>query len=160
MTLSEAVLLVLVAAVSLWLGRGAGRFGRVLLVISALVISALFFLPSSSLRTAAGPGIVGSLYAFVGKLSWDLPDAVHFVIFIWLAMLLRLLRRDLRGWRGLVVLLVLSGAAEATQALTDTREARLSDVVTNLMGAGVGVLLSEGLLAIRRYGARRSRNRN
>ncbi|MGY1425102.1 VanZ family protein [Lysobacter sp. A289] len=157
MTLTDAVLLALALGVSLWLGRGSGRSGQVLLVLSALAISALLFLPTAWLQTAAGPSLMSSLEVVAARLSWELSDAVHFLIFVWLALLLRVLRRDLRGWRGIAVLLVLAVAAELTQGLTSGREVRLDDVAINLLGAGTGLLLAAGVLARRRrFGARRS----
>ncbi|HEU4773597.1 MAG TPA: VanZ family protein [Lysobacter sp.] len=150
MTLTDVVLLALALGVSLWLGRGSGRPGQVVLVLSALGVSALLFLPTAWLQTAAGPGLMASLEAMAARLSWELSDAVHFLIFVWLALLLRVLRRDLRGWLGVVVLLVLAVAAELTQGLTSAREVRLDDVAINLLGAGTGLLLAAGVLAVRK----------
>ncbi|QOY62005.1 VanZ family protein [Lysobacter sp. H21R4] len=151
MTLTDGVLLALAVGVSLWLGRGSGRRpGRALLVMSALAISALLFLPTAWLQTAAGPGGMASLEAIAARVSWDLSDAVHFLIFVWLALLLRLLRRDLRGWLGIAVLLVLAVAAELSQGLTSAREVRLDDVCINVFAAGTGLLLAEVTFAARK----------
>lgn len=147
---TDAVLVALALGVSLWLGRGSGRLGRWLLVLSALAISALLFLPTGWLRTAMGPGVMASLEAFAAQWSWELSDAVHFLVFAWLAFLLRVLRRDMRGWRGVAVLVVLAVAAELTQGLTAGRQVRLDDIAINLLGAGVGLVLAEAVLAAHR----------
>lgn len=152
---TDAILVALALGVSLWLGRSSGRFGQGLVMLSALGISALLFLPTGWLQVAAGPSVMALLEAIAARWSWELSDAVHLLVFVWLALLLRVLRRDLRGGRGVVVLLILAVAAELTQELTAGREARLDDIVINLLGAGAGLVLAEGVLAARkRFGSR------
>lgn len=140
--LVDGLLLILVVVVSLWVGRRSSPVARAVLVGSALAISALLFLPTWVLRRIAGRERVESLQAAAQTMSLTLPDIVHFVAFAALAALLWTLRPDLRGWRGVAVLLVLAVAAELTQVLTSRREPRLSDVAINLVGAAVGVLLA------------------
>ncbi|GAB2619345.1 VanZ family protein [Novilysobacter erysipheiresistens] len=141
-SLAALVLLILVIVVSLWVGRHSSPVARAVLVGSALAISALLFLPTWVLRRIAGRERVESLQAAAQTMSLTLPDIVHFVAFAALAALLWTLRPDLRGWRGVAVLMVLAVAAELTQVLTSRREPRLGDVAINLVGAAVGVLLA------------------
>lgn len=140
--LAGLVLLILVLAVSLWVGRHSSRWGRGVLVASALAISALLFLPTWVLRRVAGRDLVHALGDAAQTMSLTLPDIVHFLAFVVLAVLLWTLRADLRGWRGVALLGVLAVAAEATQVLTAGREPRIGDVILNLVGVGAGLLLA------------------
>lgn len=140
--LAALVLLVLVIGVSLWVGRCSDPVARGMLVASALAISALLFLPTWLLRRVAGRDRVEWLQEAMQAVSLTLPDVVHFVAFVALAVVLWALRPDLRGWRAVAVLVVLAVAAELTQVLTARREPRFGDVVLNLVGVGVGLVLA------------------
>lgn len=140
--LTGLVLLVLALAVSLWVGRHSSPLGRAVLVGTALAISALLFMPTWVLRRVAGRELVDALGDTARSMSLQLPDVVHLLAFVVLAVLLWTLRTDLRGWRGVALLTVLAVAAEATQVLTANREPRIGDVVLNLIGVGVGLLLA------------------
>ncbi len=141
-SLEDVLLLALVLAVSLWVGRRSGPVARAVLVVAALTISALLFLPTWVLRRVAGRDLIASLHDAAGTVSLTLPDAVHLVAFMGLAVLLWTLRPDLRGWRVVAVLVVLAVASELTQVLTAGREPRLGDVIVNLIGAGIGLVLA------------------
>lgn len=140
--LAGLVLLVLAIGVSLWVGRHSSPVARAVLVGSALAISALLFLPTWVLRRLAGRDLVESLQGAAQTVSLTLPDVIHFVAFVVLAVLLWTLRPDLRGWRAIAVLAVLAVAAELTQVLTGNREPRVVDVLLNLAGAGVGLAVA------------------
>lgn len=148
MHLADGVLLTLALAVGLSIGRRSSRATRMVLLGSALMISAAFFLPSSLLRAVLGPGALASLESVAGVFSWELADVVHFIAFLWLALMLWTLRPDLRGWRAVAGLLVLASAAELVQGLTVERSPRLDDVAVNLLGAGCGLLLAVVYLAL------------
>ncbi len=141
-SLEDMLLLALVLAVSLWVGRHSGLVARAVLVVSALAISALLFMPTWVLRRMAGRDLIASLHDAAEMVSLTLPDAVHLIAFGVLAVLLWTLRPDLRGWRVVAVLVVLAVASELTQVLTAGREPRLGDVFVNLIGGGIGLVLA------------------
>ena len=140
--LTGLVLLLLALVVSLWVGRHSSPLGRAILVGTAMAISALLFMPTWVLRRVAGRDLVDALSDTARSMSLQLPDVVHLLVFVVLAVLLWTLRADLRGWRGVVLLVVLAVAAEITQVLTSNREPRIGDVILNLVGVGVGLVLA------------------
>lgn len=139
MTPSDILLIILALAVSTGLAWRAGRTWRVLLFASALAVSALLFFPGARLAAFIGPDLLAFLEGMAARTPWKLPDWIHFVIFVWLGLLLWLARPDLRGSKGIALLVVLAVAAELSQGLTATREVRVGDALLNLMGCAVGV---------------------
>lgn len=143
-------------AVSLWLGRRATLPARIALWGSTLLVSAAMFLPSTRLSAWIGPGVLGALTTALQP--WEIGDVSHFLAFTWLGLVLWLLRPDLRGWRGVAVLVALATVGELIQgAMTVERSARLGDVMFNLLGAVLGLALAGMMLGVAR--ALRSRPR-
>ena len=79
--------------------------------------------------------------AWARKTPWQLSDWIHFAIFSWLGVLLWLGRPDLRGWKAWLAIVVLAVAAELAQILSPDRQARLDDVLLNLGGGMLGVVV-------------------
>ena len=128
--------------VGLLLAWRSGPVGRVLLFGSSLLVSGLLFLPGAQISGWVGKDAIKTLRHAVAGTPLDISDWTHFIIFAWLGLLLWLCRPDLRGWKawGLVVLLAV--AAELAQALAPARASRLDDVLLNLAGGMVGLLLA------------------
>lgn len=145
MTPSDILLIILALAISAGLAWRAGRVWRVLLFASALLVSASLFFPGARLAALVGPDVIAGLEALAARTPWRLSGWLHFVIFAWFGLLVWLARPDLRGAKGVALLAVLAVAAELSQGLTATREVRAGDVVLNLMGCGVGVLLASAI---------------
>src|SRR5690606_24891868 len=127
-------LAVLALGVGLVLAWRSGPVARVALFVSALVVSAMLFLPGGQLAGLIGKDATKALKAGVAGTPWELSDWVHFVIFAWLGFLLWVGRTDLRGWKAWGLLVVLAVAAEVAQGLAPGREPRLDDVMLNLAG--------------------------
>lgn len=137
----NALVLVMVMAVTLWLAWGRRPLAAVMLVLTSLVFSAALFLPGGQVRGLFGTTLVGWAYRFAGELPWSMGQVAHFVGFAWMALLLWLLRPDLRVLRVMGVLVLLAVFSELVQGLLDWREAHLADVQVNLMGAAAGLVL-------------------
>lgn len=148
MGLAEVFIAVSAVLVSLWLGRGASPGARWALWMSALAVSAAMFLPMSVLRGLIAPEWLRAVDALGAGGPWKFADLAHLLAFFWLALVLWLLRPDLRGGGLLGALVVLAFAAEAMQVLTVERSPRAADVLVNLVGAAGGCLLAIVLVAI------------
>lgn len=144
MSAGDVLLVAMALVVSTGLAWRAGRAWRLLLFASALVVSALLFFPSALLAALIGSDVLATVEGLAARTPWRLSDWIHFLVFAWLGLLLWLARPDLRGAKGLALLAGLAVAAELSQGLTATREVRVGDVVLNLVGCGVGVLLALG----------------
>lgn len=138
---TDVVMVVMAVLVSLWLGHRATPLARIALWSSALLVSATMFMPSSVLRDWVGPSLLGAVTAALRPLVID--DMSHFLAFAWLGLVLWLLRPDLRGWRAVVVLVVLAIVGELVQGvLTVERSAHIVDVAINLLGSALGLGLA------------------
>ena len=150
MELPEIILAGLALIVGIALAWRSGPMARLALFVSALVISAMLFLPSEQLTGIIGKDATRALKAAVADTPWDLSDWVHFVIFAWLGFLLWLGRPDLRGWTSWGLVVVLAISAEVAQGLAPGRSPRLDDVMLNLAGGMTGLLLAMGGVALTR----------
>lgn len=137
----NALVVVMVLGVTVWLAWGRRPLAAVVLVLTSLVFSAALFLPGGQVRDLFGTTLVGLAYRFAAGLPWSMGQVAHFAGFAWMALLLWLLRPDLRVLRVMGVLVLLAVFSELVQGLLDWREARLEDVQVNLMGAAAGLLL-------------------
>ncbi|TXK64566.1 hypothetical protein FU658_06750 [Alkalisalibacterium limincola] len=147
------------AGVSVWLAWGRRPLAAVALVLTSLVFSAALFLPGGQVRSLFGATLVGLVYQLAAALPWSAGQVAHFVGFAWMALLLWLLRPDLRVLRVMGVLVLLAVFSELVQGLLDWREAHLADVQVNLLGAAAGLVLGGlgTLLAMAWRRARRGR---
>lgn len=152
MSATDVLLAVMALCVGAALAWRSGPVARVVLFASAMVVSGLLFLPGSQLTALAGEGLTGWMTGLAAATPWSLSDWMHFVIFAWLGLLLWLGRPDLRGWKGWGAIVVLAVAAELAQGLSGDREARVDDVLLNLAGGMVGVVLG---IAMQKATARR-----
>lgn len=157
MVLSDVVLAVLALGVGVGLAWGAGGRWRPVVFGSALVVSALLFMPGAQIAGVVGPDGIKALKTLAGRTPWDVSEWTHFLIFAWLGLLLWLARADFRGWKGWALVTGLAVSAEVAQGLAPAREPRLDDVLLNLAGGMVGVLL--GILVRGAFRARESRAR-
>lgn len=148
MTASDVLLAVMALGVGCVLAWSSGVVARVLLFGSAMLVSAMLFLPGSQLTVFIGADAVNSLKRAVADTPWRLSDWLHVAIFAWLGFLVWLGRPDLRGWKAWSLLVVLAIAAELAQGLTPSREMRFDDVLLNLAGGMCGLLLAMGGLAL------------
>lgn len=153
MAAPEIVLAALALVVGVALAWRSGPGARLLLFVSAVLVSAMLFLPGSQLTALIGKDTVKALERVVADTPWRLSDWLHFVIFAWLGMLLWLGRKDLRGWKAWGLVVVLAVAAEVAQMLTPQRSPRVDDVLLNLTGGMVGLLMGMAVAAMGR-GAR------
>ena len=144
MTVSVYKLLlgVMVLGVAWFLARRGRPLVRGLVFLSALLVSALLFLPGGFIRRTVGRDALTVMGDLAAHTPWAVAEWVHFLIFLWLGLLLWLGRADLRNWKGWALVGVLAVAAEAAQALAPAREPRLDDVLLNLAGGMAGVLLA------------------
>src|SRR5690554_3261775 len=103
----DLLLALMALVVGVYLAWRSGPVGFVILFVSALIISAMLFVPGSQLTALVGKSTVKAMERAVASTPWSLSDWLHFTIFIWLGVLLWLGRPDLRGWKswGLVVVL-------------------------------------------------------
>ncbi|MBB1472217.1 VanZ family protein [Luteimonas sp. MC1782] len=147
---SDLALAVLVLAVGWFLARRGSIFARVLIFGSALLISALLFLPGPQISGAVGADGLIFLRQLAAHTPWGVSEWVHFLIFMWLGFLLWLVRADLRGWKAWTLVAVLSVGAELAQDLAPGRAPRLDDVLLNLAGGMAGILLGIALRRLRK----------
>ena len=150
MDTSELILAALALLVGVALAWRSGPLERVMLFLSALLISAMLFLPGSQLVGLLGKDSVRALERLVSVTPWSLSDWLHFVIFGWLGLALWLGRADLRGWEAWLLVVVLAVAAEVAQGLAPDRAPRLDDVLLNLAGGMAGLLFGIGAVALTR----------
>lgn len=143
--MTDILLAVMALAVGLVLAWRANARARLLLFGSALVVSGLLFMPGEQITGAVGKDGIRWLRELAGRTPWDVSDWTHFLIFVWLGLLLWLARADLRGWKAWALVAVLAVAAELAQGLAPERSPRLDDVLLNLIGGMVGVLLGIGV---------------
>lgn len=143
--LSDLLLGVMVLAVGWFLARRGRPLTRLLMFASALLVSALLFLPGQQITGLVGPDGISYLRWLAARTPWGVSEWVHFLIFLWLGFLLWLGRADLRNWKGWALMMVLAVGAEMAQALAPNREPRVGDVLLNLAGGMAGTLLAIGL---------------
>lgn len=141
----DLLLGVLVLGVGVWLARRGRPLVRVALFGSALLVSALLFLPGAQITGAVGPDGIAWMRRTAAQTPWNVSEWVHFLVFLWLGVLLWLGRPDLRNWKGWAMVIVLAVAAELVQDLAPGRSPRLDDVLLNLAGGMAGVLVGIGL---------------
>ena len=144
MTVSVYKLLlgVMVLGVAWFLARRGRPLVRVLVFLSALLVSALLFLPGSFIRRTVGRDALTVMGDLAAHTPWAVAEWVHFLIFLWLGLLLWLGRSDLRNWKGWGLMTVLAVGAEMAQALAPNREPRMGDVLLNLAGGVAGIALA------------------
>lgn len=152
MTVSVYKLLlgIMVLGVAWFLARRGRPLMRVLVFLSALAVSALLFLPGRQIHRAVGRDAVSRMGDLAAHTPWVVAEWVHFLIFLWVGLLLWLGRADLRNWKGWALVAVLAVAAEAAQALAPSRSPRLDDVLLNLAGGMAGILLAIALRWLQR----------
>ncbi|MBJ7574380.1 VanZ family protein [Luteimonas sp. MC1828] len=134
--------------VGLLLAWRSGPVARVALFGSAMVMSALLFLPGEQITGLLGKDGVGALHQFAARTPLDVSEWTHFVIFVWLGLLVWLCRADLRGWKAWGLVVGLAVAAELTQGLAPAREPRVDDVLLNLAGGMAGLLVGVGITVV------------
>lgn len=148
MTGSDVLLAVLAVGVSLLLARGSHPFIATLLVVSALVVSALLFLPTGMLGDWVGMHHVHRFYRLTRATPLNPPEWIHIIAFAWLGLLIWLGQAKMRGWTGLALIAALGVAAELAQWLADGREPSLGDAALNAAGGVFGVLLAIALRSL------------
>jgi hypothetical protein len=158
MTGADVVLTVLALGVAILLARGSHPLVAVLLIASALAVSAMLFLPTALLGDWFGMDRVHRLYGLTRSTPLDPPEWIHLFAFAWLGLLVCLARRDVRNWRGALLVAALGVAAELTQWLTDGRQPKVEDAALNVVGGLAGMLLALVCCAVAGQ-ARRSGNR-
>lgn len=139
---TDILLGALALSVGWWLARRGSPLTRVLVFGSALVVSALLFLPGDQITAFIGRDGIGLMRRFAAHTPWAPAQWMHVLIFLWLGLLLWLGRADLRNWKGWALVALLAVAAEAAQMLTPEREPRADDVLLNLAGGIVGIVLA------------------
>ena len=149
-SVSDLLLGVLVLAVGWFLARRCRPLVRALVFASALVVSALLFLPGSQILAFVGADGIGLMRRLAAPTPWDVAEWVHFLIFLWLGLLLWLGRADLRNWKGWALVIALAAGAELAQGLAPNREPRLGDVFLNVAGGMAGILLAIALRKLAR----------
>lgn len=142
LAVTDVLLGVLALAVGLFLARRGSPLTRVLVFGSALVVSALLFLPGGQITGFVGRDGIGLMRRLAAHTPWAPAEWVHVLIFLWLGLLLWLGRADLRNWKGWALVAVLAVAAEVAQVLTPEREPRVGDVLLNLAGGMAGIVLA------------------
>lgn len=148
MAASDVLLGGMALAVGLLLAWRSGPVGRVALFGSAMVVSALLFLPGEQIAALIGKDAIAWFRGAAARTPWDVSEWTHFVIFIWLGLLVWLCRADLRGWKAWGLVVVLSVAAELAQGLAPGREPRVDDVLLNLAGGMAGLLVGVGIMVV------------
>lgn len=146
--MTDILLAVLALAVGLTLAWRANARVRLLVFASAVVVSGLLFMPGEQITGLVGKDGIRWLRDHAGRTPLDISELTHFLIFVWLGLLLWLARPDLRGWKAWGLVAVLAIAAELAQDLAPGRSPRLDDVLLNLIGGMVGVLLGIGIRLI------------
>lgn len=139
MTGADTLLAILALGVAIYLARGTHPVAAVLLVASALLVAAILFLPTPLVTGWVGMDRVNYLYHLARRTPLSSSDWLHVVVFTWLGLLIWLGRRDLRSWRGGVVIMVLAVTAEVGQWLADGREPSVWDAALNVVGALIGI---------------------
>lgn len=145
MNAADVLLAVLVLAVGAALAWRSRPVARVMLFGSTLLVSGLLFLPGDQITGLVGDDAVQTLRRWARATPWSVSDWTHFVIFVWLGLLLWFGRSDLRGWKAWGLVAVLAVAAELAQGLAPGRDPQLEDVLLNLVGGVAGLLLGMGL---------------
>lgn len=154
----ELITIALAFLMSGWLAARARPGARIVVWLTALLVSAAMFLPGAMLADVAGPDVVSGLKRMSRELPGTLTEIAHFVAFFWLAAVLWGLRSDWRGWKALGMLVALAIAAEIMQGLgTVSRSPKLDDVAVNLLGVGAGVVCAAMLTGVWRL-AKRNRS--
>ncbi|WP_132999559.1 VanZ family protein [Luteimonas arsenica] len=143
--MTDILLAVVALVVGVVLARRAGPVARVLLFGSAMLVSGLLFMPGEQITGFIGRDGELFLRRLAAHTPWGVSDWTHFLIFVWLGLLLWLARADLRGWKGWMLVVGLAVAAELAQGLTPSREPRVDDVLVNLAGGMVGVVMGIGV---------------
>lgn len=149
---SDVLLAVLAIGVAALLARRSHPFIGILLVASALAVSALLFLPTEVLGNLVGMDRVHRFYRLTRATPFNPPEWIHIIVFAWLGLLIWLGRAKMRGWTGLVLIAALGIAAELAQWLADGREPSLLDAALNVAGGVLGVMFA---IALRRMFKRR-----
>nr|WP_246606661.1 VanZ family protein [Lysobacter antarcticus] len=134
------MLAVLAFGVAILLARGSHPLIGTLLIVSALTVSALLFLPTGMLVDWLGIERVNRLLDQTSPTPLDLSDWIHFSAFAWLGLLIWLARGEVRNGRGVMLVAALGIAAEVSQWLTDGRQPKVEDAVLNVAGGMVGLL--------------------
>lgn len=150
MQLTDVVLAVLALVVGLvlaWRARGAARL---LVFGSAVLVSGLLFMPGEQITGLVGKDGIRSLRGLAALTPWHISELTHFLIFVWLGLLLWLARADLRGWKAWGLVVGLAIAAEVAQGFAPAREPRLDDALLNLAGGMAGLLVGIGGVALTR----------
>ena len=142
MTGADVLLAVLALGVAILLARGSHPIVAVLLVVSALAVSAMLFLPTPMLGDWFGMGRVHRLYGLTRLTPLDPPEWIHLFAFAWLGLLVWLARKDVRNGWGVLLVAAFGVAAELSQWLTDGRQPKLEDAALNVVGGLAGVLLA------------------
>ena len=137
---AEVLLAVLALGVATLLARGSHPLIGTLLIVSALTVSAMLFLPTGLLVDWLGIDRVNRLHAQTISTPLELSDWIHFTAFAWLGLLIWLAQRGVRNWRGVLLIAALGIAAELSQWLTDGRQPKIEDAVLNVAGGMVGLL--------------------
>lgn len=156
MTGADGLLAVLALGVAVLLARGSHPVVAVLLVASALAVSAMLFLPTALLGDWFGMDRVHRLYGLTRGTPLDPPEWIHLFAFGWLGLLLWLARRDLRDWRGVLLVAACGMGAELAQWLTDGRQPKLEDAALNVAGGLAGVLLAHACCVVGEWWRRRA----
>ena len=142
MTGADFLLAALAVGVAILLARDSHPIGRLLMVVSALAVSALLFLPTGLLGDWFGAHRVDLLSKATRATPLDVSGWVHLFAFAWLGFLLWLARRDIRNWRGVALVIALAVAAELSQWLADGRQPKVEDAALNVLGGLAGVLIA------------------
>jgi len=156
MVLTDALLAVLALVVGLALAWGAKGPVRALVFGTALLVSGLLFMPGEQITGLVGKDGIGAMREVAGRTPWDVSDWTHFLIFVWLGLLLWLARADLRGWKAWALVVVLAVAAELAQGLAPARAPRVDDVLLNLAGGMAGLVAAIAGLGLSRLFRTRS----
>lgn len=145
MNATDVLLGAMAVIVALLLAWGSTPVGRWVLFGSGLLVAVLLFLPGGQITGLIGNDAVAALRRAAARTPWDVSDWTHFVIFVWLGLVVWLGRADLRGMKACGLVLGLAAAAELAQGWAPGREPRADDLVLNLAGGAVGLAL--GVLA-------------
>lgn len=158
MTGMDALLAILALGVAIILARGTHPVVAGLLVISALAVSAILFLPTSVVTGWVGMDRVHHLYHLARSFTpLYSSDWLHLFLFAWLGFLIWLARPNLRNWHGIVFVAVLAVGAELAQWLADGREPGIGDATLNVVGGLLGILLAQVSVLIAARIRRRAR---
>ena len=155
MSATDLLLAAMALCVGVALAWRSGPTAKIVLFASAILVSCLLFLPGSQLAELIGKDAMRWTTRLAARTPWAVSDWMHFVIFVWLGLLLWLGRPDLRGWKGWAAIVVLAVAAELAQGLSADRESRLDDVFLNLAGGMMGVVMGIGVRAVVVWKARK-----